>query len=142
MLAAPRHAPWAFKLAVFEVGSEGTTPHLVGVEHLQIARSQSIAELQALFDFEKYFSKFPFHILHRSLDLNLSSKERPKTIFFEVISISCHMCQVLSVQCHGVHGARGSWRCARSSGGAMSRSARRWRSSRRCARSSNAVMSF
>ena len=59
----------SFKLVISEVGSEGTTPHLVGVELLR-----SIPKIQALFDFEKYFFGYQFHTCHRYLDLNMRSK--------------------------------------------------------------------
>ena len=64
----------SFKLVISEVGSEGTTPHLVGVELLRICLWETTAKIQALYDFEKYFFGYPFHTFHRYLDLNMRSK--------------------------------------------------------------------
>ena len=66
-------------------GSVGTTPHLVGVAHLRILISQSIAEIRPLFDFGKYFSGYPFHVFHRSLDLNLSLKKPSEQFFWSYL---------------------------------------------------------
>ena len=80
-----------FKHASYEVGSEGTTPHLVWVEHLRIFLSQSIDQIQALFDFENFLWGYPFLIFHRSLDPSLSP-QKCKDQFFCSCFIFCHMC--------------------------------------------------
>ena len=69
-------------------GSVGTTPHLVGVEHLRIFLSQSIAQIQALIVFEKYFSLNQFHLFHRSLDLKMRSKKCQKIFFLSCFNFS------------------------------------------------------
>ena len=79
-----------FQTGSFEVGSEGTTPHLVWVEHLQLV-SQSIVEIQVLLDFEIFCSRYPFHIFHRSLDPSLSPKKCQNLFFGEDLSFLPHV---------------------------------------------------
>ena len=75
----PRQTGWQKSTSL--ACSIGTTPHLVGVAHLRILISQSIAEIQPLFDFEKYFFGYPFHVVHRCLDLIMRSKKWQKQFF-------------------------------------------------------------
>ena len=91
--ARPRDRDIDGKVTGTIAGSWRNHPPLVGVGAIRIFFSQSIAEIQPLFDFEKYFCGYPFHVVHRWLDLNMRSKICQKQFFWKLFHFLAHVAQ-------------------------------------------------
>ena len=77
----------SIKLVISEVGSEGTTPHLVGVEPLRMCLCETTAKIQALYDYEKY----SIPSIPQVPQPNFEVQKMPETIFLKLFHFLPHV---------------------------------------------------
>ena len=130
------------KLAVFEVGSIGITPHLVGVEHLQIVLSQSIAEVQALLVFDFFFFWISIPYVPQVTRSEFEPQKMPESIFWKLSLLLPHVPIFFRIFQGAVGAMSWSAQAFKDNVGVMSQSAQMCTDIKRQCRGNVGAMSF